>query len=107
MNQPSERIAHDVAMRIDDLDSKLDGGLGEYLEKYVDSYTHSAIDFNHIMDHKLYFLYSVMSKDVFRYYLDWKQPPYANTFQQVAAMIHSEYNSPARQNHVKNYLKSM
>lgn len=103
---PSDRIAHNVAMGLKDSNSQFDGDLEECWREYVDSYFQIAKDYYLTSDQKLQYLHIVLWKDALRFYLNAVQP-YTTTFQQAVAMIDREYNSPVRQNRVKNYLTSL
>lgn len=103
---PSERVAHNVAMQLKDTENEFDGDLGEYWSEYADSYQQIAKDYNLSMDQKLQYLHDILSKDALCFYLDALQP-YATTYQQAVTMIDREYNSPVRQNRIKNYLNSL
>lgn len=50
---PSECIAHNVAMRFKDMESKFDGDLAECWSEYVDLYLQVAKDYNLSVKQKL------------------------------------------------------
>lgn len=58
----SERISHNVAMRLKDYESKFDGDLGECWSEYVDSCLQIAKDYNLCMEQKLQYLHNMLSK---------------------------------------------
>lgn len=55
---------------------------------------------------KLQYLHNLLQGDAKRYYFD-KIDRYATSFLQAIQMLEREYNSPARQNRVENYLNSL
>lgn len=64
----SERVAHNVVMRMKDVDKNFDSDLGECRSEFVDSYEQITNDNNLPMEKKLQYLNKILSEDVLRYY---------------------------------------
>ncbi|CDF36767.1 unnamed protein product [Chondrus crispus] len=103
---PTEKVAHNVAMRMKEKEKKFSGDLGESWMEYVDDYLQISRDYNLSPPQRLQFLHNLLRGDAKRYYLD-KIDGYATSFQQAIQMLEEEYNSPVRQTRVKNYLNSL
>ena len=101
-----EKIAHNVAMRLREKDRKFSGDLGEPWMEYVDDYLQRSRDYFLTPSQKLQYLHNLLRGDAKKFYLD-KMDGYATSFQQGIEMLEREYNSPVRQNRVKNYLNSL
>ena len=102
----SEKVAHNVAMRLKDKDKKFSGDLGESWMEYVDDYLQLCRDYSLSPTQKLQDLHNLLRGDAKRYYLD-KVDVNATSFQQATQMLESEYNSAVRQTRVKNYLNTL
>ena len=74
--------------------------------EFVDEYPQIIRDYNLNPSQKLQNLQNLPNRDAKRYYLD-KVDGYASSFQQAVSMLENEYNSPVRQNRVKNFLNSL
>lgn len=103
---PSEKFAHNVDMRFQERDKKLAGELGQYCQEYVDDYRQVARDYKMNQEQKLRYLHKLMQVYAKRYYLDVVDG-YATTFQQAVDLVERECTFHARQNKVKNLLKSL
>lgn len=102
----TDRVAHNVAMRLKDKEKKFNGDLGECWHEFVDEYEQMSIDYNLTGPQKLQYLHNIVTKDAHRFYID-RVKAYATTYEQAVGMIEAEYNSPVRQSRVKNYLNSL
>lgn len=103
---PTERVAHNVAMRLKDNEKKFSGDIGDCWMEFVDEYDQISLDYNLTQPQKLQYMHNILHKDAHRFYVD-RVKAYATTFDQAVRMIDSEYNSPVRQNRVKNVLTSL
>lgn len=102
----TDRVAHNVAIRLKDNQKKFNGDLGECWLEYVDEYEQISLDYNLTPPQKLQYMHNIVTKDAQRFYID-RVKAYANTFEQAVRMIDEEYNSPVRQARVKNFLSSL
>lgn len=102
----SDRVAHNVAMRLKDTNSKFSGELGQSWMEYVDEYTQICRDYSLSPAQKLQYLHNLLHGDAKRFYLD-KIDGYATGFQQAVAMVNEEYNSHVRQTRIKDYLNAI
>ena len=66
----SEKVAHNVAMRLKDKDQKFSGDLGESWMEYVDDYLQLCRDYSLSPTQKLQYLHNQLRGDAKRYYFD-------------------------------------
>ena len=102
----SDRIAHNVAMRLKENDKKFSGELGQSWMEFVDEYLQMCRDYSLSPTQRLQYLHNLLRGDAKRFYLD-KVDGYASSFQQAVQMIHDEYNSHVRQTRIKDYLNTI
>ena len=105
-NGLGDKTAHNIAMRLKERDKKFSGDLGESWAEYVADYEQISRDYNLSVSKKLQYMHNLFRDDAKRFYLN-NVDGYATSFKQAVEMIGNEYNSPVRQNRVKNYLKSL
>ena len=96
----SEKVAHNVAVRLKDKEKKFSGDLGESWMEYVNDYLQLCRDYSLSPTQKLHYLHNLLRGDAKRYYLD-KVDGYATSFQQATQMLESEYNFAVHQTRVK------
>lgn len=102
----SDRVAHNVAMRLKDKEKKFSGELGESWLEFVDEYLQICRDYSLSQAHRLQYLHNLLCGDAKRFYLD-KVDGYATSFQQAVQMVSDEYNSHVRQTRIKDYLNAI
>lgn len=102
----TDRLAHNVAMRLKHNENKFSGDLGECWMEFVDEYLQISRDYSLTPIQKLQYMHNLLRGDAKRYFLD-RVDGYATGFQQAVSMIEEEYNSQVRQTRVKNYLSSI
>lgn len=100
------RVAHNIAMRFKDTESKFSGDIGECWQEYVDEYRQVRADYNLTPAQKLQFIHNILSKDAQRFFVD-RVKNYATNFEHAVELVDIEYNSAVRQSRVKNYLNSL
>lgn len=93
-------------MRIEDIQKKFKGDLGEWWLEYVDEYEKTFLNYNLIPPQKLKYMNNIVAKDTQRFYID-RVKEYATTFEEAVRMIDEEYNSPVRQARVKKLLNRL
>lgn len=102
----TEKIAHNVSMRMKENDKTFSGDFGESWMEYVDDYLQVSRDYNLTPSQRLQFLHNLLRGDAKRYYFD-KIDGYETSFQQAIQMFEEEHNSAVRQTRVENYLNSL
>ena len=90
-NNSSDKIAHNVAMRLKEKDKKFGGELGESWMEYVDEYLQICKDYSLSPPQKLRYLHNLLRGDAKRFYLD-RVENYATQFQQAVQLVNEEYN---------------
>lgn len=63
----TERVAHNVAMRLKDNQKKFNGDLGECWLEYVDEYEQISLDYNLTPPQKLQYMHNIVTKDAQRF----------------------------------------
>ena len=66
----TERVAHNVTMRLKDNEKKFSGDLGENWMEFVDEYSQVARDYNLNISQKLQYIHNILRGDAKRFYLD-------------------------------------
>lgn len=79
--EPYEKLAHNVAMRRKDHQSKFRGDTTEPWDEYVETYNLIAKDYRFSDEQKLQFLHNTLTKDALRSYRA-KAAPHVTTYEQ-------------------------
>lgn len=75
----TDRVAHNVAMRLNYNQNKNNGDLKECWLQYVDEYEQIAVDYNLTPPQKLQYMLNILTKDAQRFYID-RLKAYAENF---------------------------